>query len=47
MTDEQREAEIRRLVDLPYRKVIRGDAVDGFLAEAPDLPGCSSPVAGP
>lgn len=24
----------------PYHKVIRGDEVDGFLAEAPELPGC-------
>jgi antitoxin HicB len=24
----------------PYRKVITGDATDGFLAMAPELPGC-------
>ncbi len=24
----------------PYQKVIRGDEVEGFLAEAPELPGC-------
>ena len=29
-----------KLVDRPYRKVIRGNDVDGFLAEAPELPGC-------
>ena len=38
------EAELaRRVAELmrrPYRKVIRGDADEGFLAEAPELPGC-------
>lgn len=29
-----------KLADRPYRKVIRGNDVDGFLAEAPELPGC-------
>jgi len=31
---------VATLVARPYRKVIRGDEVDGFLAEAPELPGC-------
>ena len=32
-----------RPIDLahrPYRKVIRGNDLDGYLAEAPELPGC-------
>ncbi len=33
----QRAAEIARR---PYRKVVSGDADDGFLIEVPDLPGC-------
>ena len=40
MNDEEREARVRELVALPYRKFIRGDAAEGYLAEAPDLPGC-------
>ena len=36
-TIEQR---VQELLKLPYRKVIRGDAQEGFLAEAPELPGC-------
>ena len=28
-----------KLADRPYRKVIRGNDVDGFLAESPELPG--------
>jgi predicted RNase H-like HicB family nuclease len=31
---------VATLAARPYRKVIRGDEVDGFLAEAPELPGC-------
>src|SRR4051794_23115399 len=41
MTDEsERERRIQELLARPYRKVIRGDATEGFLAEAPELPGC-------
>jgi antitoxin HicB len=40
MTDEERERLIQEIVDRPYRKVISGDDVDGYLAEAPELPGC-------
>jgi len=34
------EAEARRLVSRPYRKVISGDSDVGFLIEVPDLSGC-------
>jgi antitoxin HicB len=40
MSDEERERMIQELVLRPYRKVISGDDVDGYLAEAPELPGC-------
>lgn len=40
MTDDEREQQIREIVARPYRKVISGDDVDGYLAEAPELPGC-------
>lgn len=31
---------VSALAARPYHKVIRGDEVDGVLAEAPELPGC-------
>ena len=34
------EARIAELMALPYRKVIRGDAEQGYLGECPELPGC-------
>jgi antitoxin HicB len=40
MTDSEREALIRQIAMRPYRKVISGDDVEGYLAEAPELPGC-------
>src|SRR5438105_948499 len=45
MTDSTlREAEIDARVDellqQPYRKVITGNATQGYLAECPELPGC-------
>lgn len=40
MPDEDLERVIATIVARPYRKVIRGDDVDGYLAEAPELPGC-------
>ena len=40
MSDADRERLIQALVGRPYRKVISGDDVDGYLAEAPELPGC-------
>ena len=42
MNEHEREQEIASLLRRPYRKVIRGDVREGFLAEAPDLPGCQS-----
>ena len=36
----ERQVRIAELLERPYRKVIRGDRVEGYLAEAPDLPGC-------
>jgi antitoxin HicB len=36
------EARIRELLDRPYRMVVRGDPTEGYLAEAPELPGCIS-----
>ncbi|MGH2632281.1 MAG: type II toxin-antitoxin system HicB family antitoxin [Tepidiformaceae bacterium] len=40
MTDAERERMVQEIVARPYRKVIRGDDLDGYLAEAPELPGC-------
>jgi len=33
---------LEELVNRSYRKVIRGNRKDGFLAEVPDLPGCAA-----
>ena len=40
MTDDEREQLIQEIVARPYRKVISGDDLDGYLAEAPELAGC-------
>jgi len=40
MTDDEREHMIQEIVSRPYRKVINGDDIEGYLAEAPELPGC-------
>ena len=40
MTDDEREQSVHALASRPYRIVISGDDHDGFLAEAPELPGC-------
>lgn len=40
MTESERERKIAELLKRPYRKVIRGTPEEGFLAEAPELPGC-------
>lgn len=40
MTDEDRERMVQVIVARPYQKVIRGDDIEGYLAEAPELPGC-------
>jgi antitoxin HicB len=33
-------AQVQEIMKRPYRKVISGDADEGFLIEVPDLPGC-------
>jgi predicted RNase H-like HicB family nuclease len=40
MTDAELENLVQELANRPYRKVISGDDADGYLAEAPELPGC-------
>ena len=40
MDHQQMEARIEELLTWPYRKVIRGDAAQGFLGEVTELPGC-------
>lgn len=40
MTDSEREALVQQFARRPYRMVITGDDADGYLAEAPELPGC-------
>ena len=40
MTDDDRERLIQEIVARPYRKVISGDDIEGYFAEAPELPGC-------
>ncbi len=40
MMNDERERLIQDIVARPYRKVITGDDADGYLAEAPELPGC-------
>ena len=34
------QAQVQQIMKRPYRKVISGDADEGFLIEVPDLPGC-------
>lgn len=34
------EARVRELLARPYRVRVEGDPVEGYLAEAPELPGC-------
>lgn len=34
------EAQVQEILKRPYRKVITGDADEGFLIQVPDLPGC-------
>jgi antitoxin HicB len=40
VTDDELRARARAIMRRPYRKVIRGDPEEGYLAEAPELPGC-------
>lgn len=39
------EARVQELLQRPYRKVISGDADEGYLIEVPDLPGCMTAAA--
>ena len=39
-TDATLERQVQELLARPYRKVITGDPAEGFLASAPELPGC-------
>jgi antitoxin HicB len=47
MTEQDIEDRIRQLSRQPFRKVISGDDIDGYLAEAPELPGCVTAGATP
>ena len=38
----QVEVQAREIMKRPYRKVISGNAEEGYLIEVPDLPGCMS-----
>lgn len=38
---------MQELASQPYRRVISGDDIDGYLAEAPELPGCVTAGATP
>lgn len=40
MSDDASEAEIQRLMRLPYHRVISGEPVEGYLGEVVELPGC-------
>ena len=39
-SDPEVERRIDEILRRPYRKIISGDAEEGFLIEVPDLPGC-------
>ncbi|HMO53407.1 MAG TPA: type II toxin-antitoxin system HicB family antitoxin [Tepidiformaceae bacterium] len=47
MTNSELERMVRELAAQPFRRVISGDDVDGYLAEAPELPGCVTGGATP
>jgi antitoxin HicB len=47
MTNPELERKVRELAAQPFRRVISGDDVDGYLAEAPELPGCVTAGATP
>jgi predicted RNase H-like HicB family nuclease len=40
MTEDEIERTAQELLKRPYTMVIRGDPTDGYLAKAPELPGC-------
>ncbi len=40
MTESPCEAEVQRLLRLPYHRVIHGRPDEGYMGEVPELPGC-------
>jgi antitoxin HicB len=40
MAVETHSTQVAELLGKPYRMVVRGDDTEGYLAEAPELPGC-------
>ncbi|HEY7296239.1 MAG TPA: type II toxin-antitoxin system HicB family antitoxin [Dehalococcoidia bacterium] len=40
MTEEEIERQAQELLKRPYVMMIRGDPAEGYLAKAPELPGC-------
>ena len=40
MTDEHLARLVAERMTLPYHRVVRGDSVNGFVAEVAELPGC-------
>ena len=40
MNEAEIEARVAELLRRPYRMVVRGEPEEGYLAEAPELPGC-------
>jgi antitoxin HicB len=40
MASAEIEAQIAEIMKRPYRIVIEGDPVDGFVGKVPELPGC-------
>lgn len=44
MTKANMERQVRELASRPYRRVISGDNVDGYLAEAPEVTAGETPA---
>ena len=40
MTDEELAARVAGIIRRPYHRVIRGEPVEGYVGEVPELPGC-------
>ncbi len=40
MTDTELAAAVEQIMRRPYNRVIRGEPVEGYLGEVPELPGC-------
>ncbi len=47
MTDETIERQVQAVLRRPYHRVIRGEPVEGYLGEVPELPGCLTAGATP